>query len=581
VKLLSLYQYGAWGGVESQLVNRSRAWRTVPDLEAHFVFLEDHGIGAAFGDYPHVRFIPEEAGLAEYIAAEGFDAISVIDTPKAYPALRQAEFGGAIINEAHTTYYFLEYLRALRDDPPMHAVVTVSEYLRQRLLTEFQFEGVRPVHVVPSGLDLDLFRYREPDRQAPGPVFLWVGRVDDHKNWQDYLITAALIGAEMPEAEFWLIGGQTASDEAVAEMIEGAAAYGPGGRLRWIQEVDYHLMPRYYSLAAASGGSLLITSSNESFGMIAAEALACRCPVIATRVGALPELLVGPLAQGLYEFGAVDEAAGLALRFARDAALRRSLQDFGDEHVRAHHDVKQAALGYLAVIEAIAAEHRRQVAQPCPSLAMAEPAPDEAARAETFWAEYPLKAFYFTGKESVRRSRWLGGEVLGPYEFTSVLEPGCNCGRNLYYVLERHPGIEAAGFDVNAEAIAFARKHVPGASFEVRSVHDMDGIPDDRYDIIFTMSLLDHVPEVEAVCRNFLRIARKAVVLVEVDTGAEGKCIEHLKQEGVDNYCYSRHYARLFECLGAKVLRYQPVPEQFPETFMGRYYWLLEAAPPY
>jgi glycosyltransferase involved in cell wall biosynthesis len=63
-------------------------------------------------------------------------------------------------------------------------------------------------------------------------------------------------------------------------------------------------------MAAASGGCLLITSQNESFGMTAAEALACRCPVVASRVGALPDLLTGPLAQGLFGLGALDAPAG-------------------------------------------------------------------------------------------------------------------------------------------------------------------------------------------------------------------------------------------------------------------------------
>jgi SAM-dependent methyltransferase len=373
-----------------------------------------------------------------------------------------------------------------------------------------------------------------------------------------------------------MVGGSTAADHVAAQVLEAIAEYGPPRRVNWIQRVRYEQMPRYYSMAAASGGCLISTSIDESFGMTLAEAMACRCPVAAARVGALPELLVGQLAEGLFELGAVDEGAALVVRLACDAAWRRSLQDFGEEQMRIHHDIKKTALDYLAVIRRVMAERKGAK----PALAMAPAAEDEAARAESFWAEYPLTEFYFTGKESVQRSRWLAGEVLSRYEFSSVLEPGCNCGRNLYYILDRYPNVEAHGFDVNEQAIAFAKEHVPGASFEIRSVHEMADIPDDRYDIIFTMSLLDHVPEVESVCREFLRIARKAVVLVEVDTGTEGKCIEHLKQQGVDNYCYSRNYARLFESLGAKVLRYQPVVEHFPETFMGPYYWLLEAAPP-
>jgi len=577
MKVLTVYHYGILGGVVAQLRHRLDALGD--RVEMHLGFIEDHGAASAFPGHRHLHFFPRLEGLTELLRREAFDVIVNIDTPAAYPAIQAAETEAPILHEVHTAYTFLVYLWALVDKPPMSALLTPSAYLRDRLLYEFGFDGVRPVHVVPNALNTEMFAYREPAWAPARPVFLWIGKLDDHKNWRDFLRIAAEIKARMAAA-FWMVGGYTAAEAVAKSLLEEAARLGVLDELRWIQRADYEAMPALYSLAARSGGALVSTSTDESFGMVAAEAMACRCPVVAARVGALPEVLEGPLAAGFYRLGEVGRAAEIAVGLSRDAEQRRTLQDAGERRVAEQYSLQRVAERYLGMLESLV-QGPRAAAEPAGAgLAMAEPAADERERAEAFWATDPVKDFYFRGKESVRRSRWLAEEVLSRYEFGSILEPGCNCGRNLFYALERYPGIEAAGFDVNEQAIAFAREHVPGAAFEVRSMHDTGDIPDDRYDVVFTMSVLDHVPEVEAICREFLRIARRAVILVEVDTGTEGKCVEPLKQKGVDNFCYSRHYGRLFESLGARVTRYEPVAEHFPETFMGPYYWLLEAGPP-
>ena len=51
--------------------------------------------------------------------------------------------------------------------------------------------------------------------------------------------------------------------------------------------VDQHNLPPYYNAADA----LVMPSHYESFGMVALEALACGCPVVATPVGAVDSLI--------------------------------------------------------------------------------------------------------------------------------------------------------------------------------------------------------------------------------------------------------------------------------------------------
>jgi N-acetyl-alpha-D-glucosaminyl L-malate synthase BshA len=68
----------------------------------------------------------------------------------------------------------------------------------------------------------------------------------------------------------------------------------------------------------------LLPSDTESFGLAALEALACEVPVIATRVGGLPEVVRDGESGFLLPVGDVYGMAAAALRLLRDNGLRRS-----------------------------------------------------------------------------------------------------------------------------------------------------------------------------------------------------------------------------------------------------------------
>ncbi len=70
---------------------------------------------------------------------------------------------------------------------------------------------------------------------------------------------------------------------------------------------------------------LLLPSEQESFGLAALEAMACEVPVIASRVGGLPEVVTDGETGFLSEVGDVEKMAANAARLLTDAALRSEM----------------------------------------------------------------------------------------------------------------------------------------------------------------------------------------------------------------------------------------------------------------
>jgi glycosyltransferase involved in cell wall biosynthesis len=73
----------------------------------------------------------------------------------------------------------------------------------------------------------------------------------------------------------------------------------------------------------------LLPSSQESFGLAALEAMACEVPVIASRVGGLPEVIEHGVSGFLHPLDAIDDMAASAVTLLTNETL--------------HHDVSQAA----------------------------------------------------------------------------------------------------------------------------------------------------------------------------------------------------------------------------------------------
>lgn len=211
---------------------------------------------------------------------------------------------GAVTPEARTSL-----LRGLA------RVVTVSEFLRDRLTEGVPSEVAPAPFVLPNAIDLAALPYPPDERER---LVLFVGRVVAEKGADLFVAACAQALPHLPGWRAEVIGADRSRADSpdtpfVRSVRRAAAAAGV-----WM--LGYRDHPAV--LEAMSRAAIVVVPSRwkEPFGLTALEAMACGAALIATPRGALPEL-AGDAA--LYV--EPDDAASLAAaitRLARDPDLR-------------------------------------------------------------------------------------------------------------------------------------------------------------------------------------------------------------------------------------------------------------------
>ncbi len=218
------------------------------------------------------------------------------------------------------------------------ALVAVSPEVRDELVAL----GVAPVSkfaVVRLGIELDSrlaagAEARAETRRAMGVpagryVVGWIGRMTGVKRTDLVLRAFRLLRDGGVDAALCMVG-----DGPDRERVEELAAE--------LELMPYCLFPGYQEDVGplfAAFDVFVLPSGNEGTPVTAIEALAGGCPVVATRVGGVPDVVRDGEDGFLVEPGSVDELGDRLARLARDPALRARMGAAGRERMRARYAV--------------------------------------------------------------------------------------------------------------------------------------------------------------------------------------------------------------------------------------------------
>ncbi len=215
--------------------------------------------------------------------------------------------------------------QSLRDSD---ALTAVSGYLRQEAALRLRIDA--PVDVVPNFVDPEVFRPR-PDpglrRLFAGDgehLIIHVSNLRPVKRVPEVVRIFALVARKVP-ARLLVVG----EGPELRSAREEAEALGLGERVRFLGRQG-EVAP-----LLAISDLFLFPSLSESFGVAAAEAMACGLPVIASDVGGLREVVVDGVTGYLLPPEDGEGMAARAVALLRDEDQRRRMGEAAARHVRA------------------------------------------------------------------------------------------------------------------------------------------------------------------------------------------------------------------------------------------------------
>ena len=232
---------------------------------------------------------------------------------------------------------------------PVTKTICVSKY-GHKCMTSFDLLPRDRFEVIYNAVDLSRVktdeqrtiefrkRYCIPPERA---IVAQVSWIIPEKGIDDFLETARLVVACNPNVQFVMIG-----DGAYLESYKKAAnEMGLGDRITWTGLVED---PFGEGVFDAADIVCQFSRWEEVFGWMIAEAMAHGKPVVATRVGGIPELISDGVSGYLLARGDTAAMSDRILRLLADPQTRREMGEAGRETVAAKFDLRKNVAQLIA-----------------------------------------------------------------------------------------------------------------------------------------------------------------------------------------------------------------------------------------
>lgn len=312
-------------------------------------------------DYPLFKepmtILTASNALAQVVERHGIEIVHAhYAIPHATSALMAREMGLPIkvVTTLHGTDVTLLGLEPAFAYTTKHAaqesdaVTAVSRSLEQDTRRNLGIE--RPIHVIYNWVDTERFK-PDPDpasrlkyAQPEEAILLHASNFRPVKRPQDVIRIFATVASRRP-ARLLMIGNGPLRQECQELALELELA----GRVQFIEFTPS--IEKFMAVADV----FLLPSEEESFGLVALEAMSCGVPVVASQAGGLPEVVVEGESGHLLPVGHTEAMAeavlGLLADSQRKADMGRAARERAVQHFRPEHILPRYLEVYQSVLE--------------------------------------------------------------------------------------------------------------------------------------------------------------------------------------------------------------------------------------
>ncbi|MEK3788960.1 glycosyltransferase family 4 protein [Paenibacillus sp. FSL K6-1230] len=186
------------------------------------------------------------------------------------------------------------------------------------------------------------------------PIVAWIGRIEDNKNWREFLYIGYRLMQEYPQLRLWMFEDASLSVPAEREQFEQLVlGLGLGPRLEIRSNIPNVQMAYYYSQIGDSGGLLCSTSKVEGAPLSILEALSCRCPVLASNSDGVTASVIHNVTGKRYMLGDIEQAVRGAKELMNDPRHRDGIRDAGLKHLQQEFSAEKYCIEFMKMLHAI------------------------------------------------------------------------------------------------------------------------------------------------------------------------------------------------------------------------------------
>ncbi len=297
-----------------------------------------------------VKLIPDTLRLKEVLHEEQADVVAVMRTVDFQAALAGKLSGVRVVWHVLDSAPPL-WLRAFAGRL-MRLMADQIPAMSPTIARMHGLEGHRKVSYIGPPSDADVFRPTSPPRQKRGEKpRLTVGviaQLTPMKGIEHFARAAASVAERIPEAQFIVVGGESAGHEAYARNLRSEVA-----ELRLESRFSF-VGPRYdLPEVFAELDVLVIASKERSEGLptVMLNAIMAGVPVVATAVGGIPDVIEHEVTGILVLPGDVDALADSLTNLLQNPTLRTDIASTALRTVAPRYDMPAWEQAYVEVFD--------------------------------------------------------------------------------------------------------------------------------------------------------------------------------------------------------------------------------------